>query len=231
MITHSTFFGILIAEPTTAITDFILAVLCTFFYARFSANNKEDGSYYWKRFFLFMGISTLIGGITHAFLEDHNTRTYSIFWLSMQLFSGLSVLYCQIATIHSIPNTKIPIYRSVKASLLFCRIQFFVFAIAVLFFQNFIVVVSNSTLGFLLVLYIHALSGRKYGNRPAAWIALGIMVSFLTAIIYTLKISINQWFNFKDIAHVIMMISLSFIFYGAMLSFESDQKKEIMKTN
>jgi hypothetical protein len=231
MITHTTIFGFLIAEPTTAITDFILAALCLVFYFRFAANNKEDGSFYWKRFFLFMGISTLVGGITHAFLENHNTNMYSFFWLSMQLLSGLSVLYSQIATIHSIPNPNIPLYRTMKTSLLLSRIQFVLFAVAVLLFRNFIVVVTNSTVGFLMVLYIHALSGRKYGNRASAWIALGIMVSFLTAIIYTLKISINQWFNFKDIAHVIMMISISFIFYGAVLSFDKDEKKASVKMN
>ncbi len=228
MITHASFFGILIAEPTTAITDFILAILCFIFYLKFSSITLEGGKYHWKMFFLFMGFSTLIGGVTHATFDNHNSIPYLVFWITMQLASGLSVYYSQLATIYSISNSKIPIYRTIHKSILICRIQFFTFAGATILFQNFLVVVLNSTVGFLMVLYIHALSGKKYGNRPAGWIALGITVSFLTAIIYTLKISVNDWFNFKDLAHVIMMVSICFIFYGVGLSWhEADKVKPI----
>ena len=78
-----------------------------------------------------------------------------------------------------------------------------------------------------VVLYIHVLSGKKYGNRSANWIALGITISFLTAVVFTLKISVSDWFNFKDIAHVIMMISVCLIFYGVGLSFNEEKKKEL----
>ncbi len=226
MITHTTFFGFLIAEPTTALTDLILAVLCVVFFFRFSHGAKEKGLNYWRLFFLFMGISTFLGAITHAVFEHHEEVNYLYFWLSMQLFSGLSVYYAQLATVHSIHNVKIPLYRYPTASILFCRIQFFVFVAAVLYYHNFLVVVLNSTLGFLMVLYIHALSGKKYGNRPAGWIAAGITVSFMTAIVYSLKLSLNEWFNFNDIAHVIMMVSICFIFYGVGLSFGTNGKVE-----
>ena len=231
MNTHATFFGVLIAEPTTAFTDFILAILCLFFYFRFSQSNRETGLFYWKLFFLFMGFSSLIGSIVHAIFEHHQTGAYLTLWLTMQLFSGLSVYTAQLATIQSIPNAKIPLYRSANASILICRIQFAVFTIAAFLSQNFLVVVINTTVGFLMVLFIHALSGKKYGNRSAGWIALGITVSFLTAIVYTLKISVNDWFNFKDIAHVIIMISVCFIFYGVGLSFNEQEKDEAIKIN
>ncbi|MBL0046594.1 MAG: hypothetical protein IPP32_00615 [Bacteroidetes bacterium] len=231
MITHATFFGVQIAEPTTAFTDFILAFLCILFYFQFSAAKQDKGALYWKLFFLFMGCSTFIGGITHAVFENHHTSGYLIFWITMQILSGLSVYAAQVATIYSIPNANIPIYRSEDKSLLICRIQFFVFALATLTLQNFLIVVVNSTVGFLMVLFIHAISGKKYGNRPAGWIALGITISFLTAIIYTLKISLNDWFNFKDIAHVIMMVSVCFIFYGVGLSIQGPEKEETFNSN
>jgi hypothetical protein len=231
MITSTTIFGFFIAEPTTALTDFILSVLCVVFFFQFSQSNKEKGLSSWRYFFLFMGISTFLGAITHAVFLSPEQKNYHYFWLSMQLFSGLSVYFAQLATIQSITNSKIPIYKSEKTSLLICRIQFIVFAIAVLFYQNFLVVVINSTLGFLMVLYIHALSGKKYGNRPAGWIAAGITISFMTAIVYTLKLSFNQWFNFKDIAHVIMMVSICFIFYGVAMAYQPDEEQETAKSN
>jgi hypothetical protein len=226
MIPHTSIFGYPIAEPTTALTDFILALLCLLFYFKVTKSRIEKGINNWRLFFLFMGISTLLGGITHAFLENHESAVYLSFWLTMQLASGLSIYFAQLATIRSIPNAKIPLYRSEQKSMLLCRIQFLVFATLVLIFQNFLVVVINSTLGFLMVLYIHALSGKKYGNRPAGWIAAGITISFLTAIVYSLKISVNDWFNFKDIAHVIMMVSICFIFYGVGLYLEADKKEK-----
>jgi len=229
MVTHLSFLGFTIAEPMTAFTDLVLALLCFVFFYKFS-NGHTMASYFWKLFFLFMACSTLIGGITHAVFEDHQSLQFLFFWLTMQIFSGLSVLFAQLATIHSISIEAIPIYRSTKKSILLCKIQFFIFLAAVLFLHNFLVVVVNSTIGFIMVLYVHALSGSKYGNRSAAFIALGIFISFLTAIIYTLKISMNDWFNFKDIAHVIMMISVCIIFYGVGLSMNHKEDVEPIQT-
>lgn len=206
--------GIKIYEPVTAFTDFILAFLCLLFYFRYTSVTNEKGIIYWKRFFLYMGISTLIGGITHALLYNHSSKLYIACWLIMQLSSGLSVYQAQLATIFSIANPKIPIYKSAQKSIFLCHIQLIIFCLATLYFKNFFVVVINSTIGFLLVLYIHALSGKKYGNKAASWIALGITISFLTAFVYAFKISVNAWFNFKDIAHVIMAISIIFISIG-----------------
>ncbi|MBK9477756.1 MAG: hypothetical protein IPP56_15105 [Bacteroidetes bacterium] len=211
--------GIKIYEPVTAFTDFILAVLCLLFYFRYTSATNEKGIVYWKRFFLYMGLSTLIGGFTHALFENPSNKAYIISWLSMQLCSGLSVYQALMATIFSISNPKIPIYKSAKKSIYLCQLQFIIFCIATIYFQNFLVVVINSTIGFLLVLYIHALSGKKYGNKSASWIALGITVSFLTAFVYAFEISINAWFNFKDIAHVIMAISIIFISIGVGKSY------------
>lgn len=206
--------GIKIFEPVTAFTDFILAFLCLLFYYRYSSATSEKGIIYWKRFFLYMGLSTLIGGFTHSLFENHTSLAYIFCWLGMQLCSVLSVYQAQMATIFSISNPKIPIYKSAQKSIYLCQIQLVVFCIATIYFKNFLVVVINSTIGFLLVLYIHALSGKKYGNKAASWIALGITVSFLTAFVYAFKISVNDWFNFKDIAHLIMAISIIFISIG-----------------
>lgn len=126
-----------------------------------------------------------------------------------------------MATIFGILNPKIPIYKSAKKSIYLCQFQFIIFCIATIYFQNFLVVVINSTIGFLLVLYIHALSGKKYGNKSASWIALGITdISFLTAFVYAFEISINaSVLIFKDIAHVIMAISIIFISIGVGKSY------------
>ena len=226
-ITHFTFLGFRVAEPVTALTDFILTAMCFAFYFQLVIRKQEARIQPWRLFFLFMGFSTLLGAITHGWFENHNIFGYNFLWSLMQLFSGLSVFYAQLATIKNIENTGIPIYSTPEKSVLFCRLQLFVFFISVIVFQSFLTVVINSTLGFLMVLYIQLVANKK-GNRSAGWIAFGITISFITAIVHALKISVNEWFTYKDFAHVIMMISLSIMFYGVGLIVSDNEKVSIL---
>lgn len=90
-------FGYTVFEPMTAFTDFLLAGICIYFYLRyFQSSNSAVKD--WGKFFLFMSVSTFIGGITHAFFEEHSLVSYKAFWLCMQIFSGLSLVYAQLAS-------------------------------------------------------------------------------------------------------------------------------------
>jgi hypothetical protein len=65
--------GIRIDEPVTSITDILVSVVC--FYSLFKLKEPSEDDlvrtvrYYFRRYFLLMGISTFYGGcIGHAFL-------------------------------------------------------------------------------------------------------------------------------------------------------------------
>lgn len=213
MITKMNAFGYTVFEPMTAFTDFLLAGICIYFYLRyFQSSNSAVKD--WGKFFLFMSVSTFIGGITHAFFEEHSLVSYKAFWLCMQIFSGLSLVYAQLASSKMLLSSGTINENIFQKHEFFYWIQFVVFSLAVFALHNFTVVVINSTFGFLTILFSQLFLALKFKEASAEWIAKGIIVSFLTAFIFIAKISVSEWFNFRDIAHVIMMISVCLVNYG-----------------
>lgn len=216
MITKMNVFGYTIFEPMTAFTDFLLAGICFFFYLKntqFANSVVKD----WGRFFFFMFVSTFLGGVSHACFQDHAENSYKVVWLFMQIFSGLSLVFAQRATIKMLLSAAVINTTTFQKLELFFRIQFLVFGLAVITIHNFTVVVFNSTFGFLTILGIQLFLALKFKDSSADWIAKGILVSFFTAFVFIAKISISVWFNFKDIAHVIMVFSVYLIHNGVTI--------------
>lgn len=91
-------------------------------------------------------------------------------------------------------------------------IQFIVFVFAVLFFQKFIVVIINNIISLIPVMLLNFQKEKKaIFNKK---IAYGILISFAPALIHGFKISFHTFFNYNDIAHIFIMLSLYIIFSG-----------------
>jgi hypothetical protein len=203
-----------LAHPNDAITDFLLSGLCIACYFKFSQLEKGSSIFFWKWFFLVMGLSTLAGGFSHALYSGNKSTDAIILWLFMQILSGLSVCFAQMASILSFALIKIKNSDSQKLGLRIFKIQFVLFTLLTLYFQNFLVVVINSAIGFLIVLYLQLKAGHNNKNFSAYWIAGGIFISFITAYIYSKKISLGNDFSFITISHLILMVSILLIFIG-----------------
>jgi hypothetical protein len=200
---------IVLHQPVTAITDFIVTALCFYFYNLLKLDDKSEKSvYYWRWFYLTLGISTFFGGCSHGFFTNHTDSGYQFFWLTMQLFNGFAVYAAQHATLTSAlqhsKNKNLWNYISV--------IQLILFVSSVFIFRNFIVVTIDIALGLIPVMVIHFKDEQL--NASSKWIAYGILVSFLTAVVHLSKFSLDVYFNYLDIAHVLIMINLSIMFVG-----------------
>ena len=194
-----------IHEPMTAFTDLIIAGLAFSFFFRLRKTN-DVATHHWSYFFLFFGLSTFVGAFAHALFLVHEGWEYKSFWLSMQFLTGLAVYKAQHATLVSVLNTS----ASKKKWELSYTIQLIAFIIAVPLFQNFLVVVIENALGLIPIMILHYKDKRPF----AKVIANGIAISFLTAIIHLGKFSLHAYFNYNDIAHVFIMISLGVMFKG-----------------
>lgn len=188
-----------IYEPTTVITDFIISAICFIYFLRIKAYNKT----YWHLFFLFFGLSTFLGAFSHALFQIHEGVGYKSFWLSMQLLNGLAVLFAQQSTFDKRWNK------------LFL-VQLFVFAFSVFVFQKFLIVIINNALS-LIPIMIYQYRVAKT-NNGSLYIANGILISFATALIHGFKISFHIFFNYNDIAHLFIMLSLYTMYYGVNMN-------------
>lgn len=206
--TTITISGFQIHEPTTVLTDLIIATLALLFFFKLRKFTDEVVRN-WSYFFFFLGLATLIGSTSHAFFAIHEGWKYKSLWLGMQAINGLGIYYAQRATSVSVLKES----PSKKIWKLSYDIQLFLFLDALIIFQKYLVSVIENAVGLIPIMILHY----KY-NRPYARIlANGIAISFATAIIYILKLSLHDYFNHNDLAHVIIMISLAVMYKGIHL--------------
>jgi hypothetical protein len=205
-----------IHEPVTVLTDYIITLLCLLFFFRLKNENKVVSQKYWKAFFLFFGVSTFVGGFSHALFAIHEGFVYKSFWITMQVLNGFAVYSAQQATYNTVlqNNEKREVWK--KSYI----IQLVLFLIAVFVFQNFLVVVLDNAIGLIPVMVLHFMDSKN--PRVSKLIANGILISFLTAFVHGAKLSLGAYFNFNDISHVLIMLSLFVVFLG--VSKNSDLK-------
>lgn len=198
-----------IHEPVTVLTDCFITGLSVFFYLqlnRFSENDAATRN--WKYFFGLMSLSSFMGGCAHAFFEVHEGITYKFFWLSMQVLNIFSVYYMQLATLNSVlKNSSKKAYWGGSY-----KVQLMIATAAVFVFQNFLVIIMNTAAALIPVMVLHFLSSRFI--KPNLWIAFGIVVLFATAFVNAVKLSIHDYFNHLDLAHVLIMINITCMFIG-----------------
>lgn len=197
-----------IHEPVTVFTDYIITLLCFFFNFKLRKTNTESSVKNWNRFFLFFGLSTFLAGCAHGFFEIKEGIEFKSVWLTGQLLSIISTYGAQQATLNSVLQH----YDKKNYWNLSYKLQLLTFSIAVFIFHNFLVVIVNTTLGLIPVMVFHFMDRKK--TKAHGLIAYGILISFLTAAVNGLKLSLHNYFNYKDIAHVLIMISLFVMYKG-----------------
>lgn len=127
----------------------------------------------------------------------------------MQAINGLGIYYAQRATIVSVLKES----SSKKMWKLSYSIQLFLFLAALFIIQKYLVSVIENAIGLIPIMILHY----KYKRSYAKTIANGIAISFATAIIYISRLSLHDYFNYNDLAHVFIMISLSVMYKGIRL--------------
>jgi len=196
-------------QPVTVFTDCFISIFCFYFFKQLnSLSNPTNTTISWKRFFLFLGLASIAGGSSHGFFAIHEGEGYKSFWLTMQALNIFSVYCAQQATLNSVLQ-----HSDKKHYLnLMYNIQLVLFSIAVFVFQNFLVVVIDSAVGLIPIMVIYFIDAKKV--KTSAWIAYGIFVLFFAAIVNATKFSFSAYFNYLDIAHILIMINLSLMFIG-----------------
>jgi hypothetical protein len=81
----------------------------------------------------------------------------------------------------------------------------------------------------LIILPLRIFMLAKYKDESSRKIIIAIFIAFLSAVVHTFRLSLHQWFNHKDLSHIILSISLIFFFLGARseLLSESSSKTKI----
>ncbi len=201
--------GIAIHQPVTAFTDIILSVICFCFFLKLKQiNNPDKSTKNWTFFYLFLCLASFTGAFSHALFLIHSGTGYDSLWLPMQLFNVWAAFSAQYATYNSVLKNS----SNKNIWKWFSIILLVVSSVSVFIFHNFLVVVTDSAIALIPVMIIHFMDIRH--NKNSEYIAWGIVILFITAIINGTKISINEYCTYLDIAHLFIITSLSVMLIG-----------------
>lgn len=205
--------GFTFSEPVTSLTDIVLAVICLILAIRVRKRcNESLFNNAWRLFFLFTGISTLIGSFAHGLQQDIPEKLFNTLWLGMNICSSVSVFFALRATIRF---TNAP--RTLRIYLVLSNyILLITFVLLTLLRNDFEIFKVHASIALFIIFLTHGIAYFK-NHVGSGSVALGIIFSFITVCIHTAQLSISTWFNYKDISHVIMMVSLIMIYNGLYL--------------
>jgi len=202
-------------EPITTLTDSLTASVFIFAFIVFSRykGKKSESFIYFKAFFLCFGIGMLCAAwFGHGLAAYVTPRWKAIGWVinsTANLFLGLATLK-EIA-----PLIKPHISRLIKVVFISQVSIFIVFMLIpkTSFFGLAQLCSVVSLIGMMLPMHIFNFSKTKSSGSKLFIIAIGMGV--LPGIIFNMQLSVNRWFNYHDISHVVMATIFFVIFLAA----------------
>ena len=208
--TYIILFGFKIFEPMVIVTNGIFFALCTICYARL----KKFPHYYSKHmslFLLMLGSSSLFGAAGHAVHLQLGDFCFKVILFFMNLLSILSIYFCfrvsyMYQNLNNIPQKK---YINLV------KIWLVILLIACVIIENFVLITIHAGLVLIYMLIVHYLVNKEFPDKGNKYVIAGILISFISIGAHSLKITIHEWYNHKDLAHTGMIISLIFIYKGA----------------
>lgn len=194
--------GLNIYEPATVLTNIALAMFCFAWFIKL----KKQSRRFWPYFFLFISIATILGAVGHGLYEHNDNPALlisRIFAMNAFIFAGLDMSKR---------------YESRTRSFLvaFVSIGVFTFSFLWILFKNDFSVVKLNGIIILLGIVGGTTAYGYFVNKQAkdALILGGVLINALAAVMHSLKISFNVWFNHNDIGHILMIFGLYLIFKG-----------------
>lgn len=204
-------FGFTLYEPVTILTNLFILVACLFAYKNLQAV-KSQHAFQWAMFFLLIGISSVVGSFGHGIHMQLGDIFFKAVLFFMNAASFIAIYFCFKAA-----NTHFFKSKNKHAKIIDSLIVLWL--IIVLFvslkLNNFIVVKIHAGAVLLYSIILHYIHLRK-SKDGSELVVLGILISFLSIFVHSIKLNIHSdWFNYKDISHLVMMASVIVIYLGA----------------
>lgn len=205
-------------EPVTTLTDFLVAMVCwtAFFLIRRYKDNNHPSFPWFKRYFLIFAI-----GMTSAAWLGHGLQAYVLPEMKVigWICGATGILFLQIGSIRLVRNM-----LSIKTSNALHIVvvgQYLVAVICMFYFlgigivEAFKVTQINSVVGLIgIVLPLQVVSAFWNKVNASKIVVAALVYSAIPGIVYSNQLSINQWFNYHDISHVLMSIFMTIMFFG-----------------
>ena len=203
--------GVTIAEPTTMVTDFMIAVAATAFAVRLAGSGaRRPAQRLWAAGFTFIGIGALSGGVSHGFARYLTEAQSAWTWKATVYAVGLSMLFAVAGTI---AGTRL---RYAARTMLHALnvAAFAVYAVWMIGHDDFLYVICHYVPAMLGIALIQVFTWRSSADS-ARWLVSGVAVTLAGAVVQQSGFTIHRHFNHNDLYHVIQLIGLWLLYRGA----------------
>jgi hypothetical protein len=216
-------------EPTTTITDFILAALSFYyghmlyrFHARSGNKDALNRRYdeFWGIFFLFLGIGSLLGGVAHGFINLKGSYPVLVkAWPFTVMNLGFASFYLLLI----IALEYFPRQRGILSFIAYFKMLAFfllMYGYPKKYFGDFdnvsfkLVLFDYGPVLFLLLI-MNLWDFIKTKSSAAKLMCMSVLVSIIGSCVQASGYTIHPQFNHNDLYHVISMFSL-YLMYKAV---------------
>lgn len=213
--TYIRLFGATIFEPVTLVTNTLIMLCCLLMFISVK-RAKTNLAVQWAWFFLLIGISSQFGSVAHGVQYQLGDEFIRIVIFLVNATSLIAIYFCFKAA-----NTSFVIGKKEpnKYATWFVVAWIAVLLVVAFVQGNFLLIKIHAGIVLTYSLIIHIITFVR--KQPGSgFIAGGIIISFFSILVHSLKFSLHRYFNYKDISHVIMIISLVFIYTGVKMKLE-----------
>lgn len=201
-------------EPITTLTDFLVALVAIIGFFKFNSYRglKSASFNYFKFYFLCFAI-----GMTSAAWLGHGFQAYvgpefkRIGWIC----GSTGLLLFGLGSFIEIKNQINKNFYLFLKSLFIGQYIIFVFLILNPTSSDFILAQLSSTISLIVFIFpIHIYNYLGTKAKGSAFIVSTIIYGAIPGLIYNNQLSINKWFNYHDISHVLMAIFMLLMIIG-----------------
>jgi hypothetical protein len=205
-----------IDEPTTTLTDYLLAAMATWFAVLTLAAAHARGAeampmLAWGLGFACVAVGAALGGTVHGFASRLGVWRRRL-WKATQVALGGAGFWMTVALVLAmLPSPQ----REWLVAL--ATVKLAVYLLVSARSDRFAVVIADQ-LASTAIVTVSALYGHLEWRAPSApWIVLGLVVSLVGAMVQRGGRAPHPRFNHNDLYHVIEMVALLFFFRGGLL--------------
>ena len=187
-------------EPTTTITDYILAAETVFLGILLWRHHP-----FWALAFFALAIAAAAGGTYHGFIGALSASGARTIWKITLYSIGIATLLMLASTFRAYIH---PPWKQILIAIAVAQFLFYVF-----------VVTRNDDFRFVIYNYVPAMVAILVLAviHKNLWLVGAVLISFAGAVIQQSGIEIHRHFNFNDIYHVVQMVGMYFFYRGGRL--------------
>lgn len=213
--------GLCLQEPMALITNWLIAAICFICFYNLGEPTSEFEKY-WKRFYLFFGLSTVFGGLGHTF------------FFYTDIYGKFPCWILGIFTSYNAGKAMISLYTPSRTKLLtqLLIIKGIALLTLALTMKSFLFITIDAIVAYLIFCGGFGIYFWKKGMQGFKYIVFGVLVLTPSAFIFLLKLNPHIWFNKDDLSHVLMMVTIIFFYVGIRFIrdyFEEQEKLNLLK--